>query len=63
MNSPIIISLDVDNLLFDKLQQISEIGLRCVEINSSDPHILKKSTKITSTSTNWCRQYFNHNRT
>ena len=32
-NQSVIVSLDVDNLLFDRLQQIIEAGFSLVEIN------------------------------
>lgn len=44
-NNSIIISLDVDALLLDKLDEISKAGFTMVEINSSDPIILEKAIK------------------
>jgi 2-dehydro-3-deoxyphosphogluconate aldolase/(4S)-4-hydroxy-2-oxoglutarate aldolase len=39
-NQPIIITLDVDALLFDKLQLITELGYATVEINSVEQSLL-----------------------
>jgi 2-dehydro-3-deoxyphosphogluconate aldolase/(4S)-4-hydroxy-2-oxoglutarate aldolase len=39
-NQPIIITLDVDALLFDKLHKIAELGLATVEINCIDQSLL-----------------------
>lgn len=39
-NHSIIVSLDVDNLLFDRLQQIIEVGFSFVEINSTEEQLL-----------------------
>ena len=39
-NQSIIVSLDVDNLLFDRLQQIIEAGFSLVEINSTEEKLL-----------------------
>lgn len=39
-NQTIIVSLDVDDLLFDRLQQIIEAGFTLVEINSTDEKLL-----------------------
>lgn len=36
----VIISLDVDNFLFDRLEQISNLGFSVVEINSTDTKLL-----------------------
>lgn len=44
-NSRIIISLDVDALLFEKLEEISQAKLQLVEINSSDQTLLEKTIK------------------
>jgi 2-dehydro-3-deoxyphosphogluconate aldolase / (4S)-4-hydroxy-2-oxoglutarate aldolase len=41
-NQLIIITLDVDALLFDKLKQIAQVGFSVVEINCSEPSLLKK---------------------
>lgn len=41
-NNSIIISLNVDALLFDKLEEITKAGFSVVEINSSEPTLLKK---------------------
>ncbi|KTD16406.1 keto-hydroxyglutarate aldolase [Legionella jordanis] len=41
-NQSIIISLDVDAFLFDRLKQIAKAGFAAVEINSSEQMILKK---------------------
>ncbi|MDF1757621.1 MAG: bifunctional 4-hydroxy-2-oxoglutarate aldolase/2-dehydro-3-deoxy-phosphogluconate aldolase [Legionellaceae bacterium] len=42
-NHSIIITLDVDALLFEKLEIISAANFTMVEINSSEPAILKKA--------------------
>ncbi len=42
-NQSIIITLDVDALLFDKLKKIAEMGFLAVEINSVDKNILRKA--------------------
>jgi 2-dehydro-3-deoxyphosphogluconate aldolase/(4S)-4-hydroxy-2-oxoglutarate aldolase len=39
-NHSIIVSVDVDNSLFDRLQQIIEAGFTVVEINSTDQQLL-----------------------
>lgn len=39
-NQSVIISLDVDNFLFERLEQISNSGFSLVEINSTDPKLL-----------------------
>lgn len=44
-NQSIIVSLDVDNLLFDRLQQIIEVGFSLVEINSTEEQLLSKIIK------------------
>lgn len=41
-NQSIIITLDVDVLLFERLKQIVDAGYSVVEINCSEPGILKK---------------------
>ncbi|AHE66725.1 bifunctional 4-hydroxy-2-oxoglutarate aldolase/2-dehydro-3-deoxy-phosphogluconate aldolase [Legionella oakridgensis] len=41
-NQSIIITLDVDGLLYDKLRHIAEAGFSVVEINSVDPALLTK---------------------
>jgi 2-dehydro-3-deoxyphosphogluconate aldolase/(4S)-4-hydroxy-2-oxoglutarate aldolase len=42
-NQTIIISLDVDNLLSERLQQIADAGFSLVEINSADPQLLMRA--------------------
>ncbi|KTC88689.1 bifunctional 4-hydroxy-2-oxoglutarate aldolase/2-dehydro-3-deoxy-phosphogluconate aldolase [Fluoribacter dumoffii] len=42
-NQSVIISLDVDNFLFERLQQIKESGFDLVEINSTDQKILTQA--------------------
>ena len=42
-NQSVIISLDVDDLLFERLQQIAEAGFTVVEINSTDTKLLTKA--------------------
>lgn len=44
-NQSIIVSLDVDNFLFDRLQQIIEAGFSLVEINSTEEELLAKIIK------------------
>lgn len=44
-NQSIILSLDVDNSLFERLQFISELKLSLVEINSTDTSILTEIIK------------------
>lgn len=39
-NHNLIITLDMDNAILDRLKQIAEAGINLVEINSSDPVIL-----------------------
>lgn len=41
-NQSIIITLDVDAFLFERLQPIAQAGFAVVEINSSEPTILQK---------------------
>lgn len=41
-NQSIIVTLDVDTFLFDRLKQISQAGFYVVEINSCDQSLLKK---------------------
>lgn len=41
-NQSVIISLDVDALLFDKLAQIAHAGFNLVEINSTDEKVLSQ---------------------
>lgn len=41
-NQSVIISLDVDNLLFERLKHITDAGFNLVEINSTDPELLSK---------------------
>lgn len=42
-NQSVIISLDVDNLLFERLQQIADAGFSLVEINSTDTKLLAQT--------------------
>ncbi|MFT4060433.1 MAG: bifunctional 4-hydroxy-2-oxoglutarate aldolase/2-dehydro-3-deoxy-phosphogluconate aldolase [Legionella sp.] len=42
-NQSVIISLDVDNFLFDRLQQIADSGFSLVEINSTDGKLLQQA--------------------
>lgn len=42
-NQSIIISLDVDNFLFDRLDQIKEAGFSLVEVNSTDQQLLTQA--------------------
>lgn len=42
-NQSIIISLDVDSLLFERLAQIADAGFSLVEINSTDTTLLKQA--------------------
>ncbi len=44
-NQSIIVSLDVDNLLFDRLQQIIEVGFSFIEINSTEEKLLTQIIK------------------
>lgn len=44
-NQSIIVSLDVDQFLFERLNQIAEAGFTSVEINSTDPKLLSKALK------------------
>ncbi|WED43854.1 bifunctional 4-hydroxy-2-oxoglutarate aldolase/2-dehydro-3-deoxy-phosphogluconate aldolase [Legionella cardiaca] len=41
-NQSIIVTLDVDAFLFDRLKQVASAGFAIVEINSSEQEILKK---------------------
>lgn len=41
-NQSVIVSLDVDNFLFERLQQIADAGLTLVEINSTDQSLLSQ---------------------
>ncbi len=41
-NQSVIISLDVDNFLFERLEQINTAGFGMVEINSTDEPLLRK---------------------
>ncbi|KTD48839.1 keto-hydroxyglutarate aldolase [Legionella rubrilucens] len=41
-NQSIIVTLDVDALLFDRLKQIAHAGFSIVEINTCDQNLLKK---------------------
>lgn len=42
-NQSVIITLDVDSYLYDKLQKVSKSGFSMVEINSADPAILSSA--------------------
>lgn len=42
---PVIISLDIDSLLLDRLKQIAKAGFSVVEINCSEPDMLSKAVK------------------
>lgn len=42
MNQSIIITLDVDALLFKKIEEIYNAGFSVIEINSAEPTLLKK---------------------
>lgn len=44
-NQSIIISLDVDTFLMDRLKQVSQAGFSVIEINCSKPEILKTILK------------------
>jgi 2-dehydro-3-deoxyphosphogluconate aldolase / (4S)-4-hydroxy-2-oxoglutarate aldolase len=44
-NQSIIVSLDVDNFLFDRLQQIIEAGFSLIEINSTEEKLLSQIIK------------------
>ncbi|KTD11094.1 keto-hydroxyglutarate aldolase [Legionella gratiana] len=44
-NQSVIISLDVDNFLFERLEQIRETGFSLVEINSTDQKLLEQAIK------------------
>lgn len=44
-NESIIITIDVDKLLFERLNQISQLGFKTVEINSADTAVLQKIIK------------------
>ena len=41
-NQSVIISLDVDNFLFERLEQITDAGFVMVEINSTDQKLLSQ---------------------
>jgi 2-dehydro-3-deoxyphosphogluconate aldolase/(4S)-4-hydroxy-2-oxoglutarate aldolase len=41
-NQSIIVTLDVDTLLFERLQQIIQVGFSTVQINSTDSSLLKQ---------------------
>ncbi|CAM2992117.1 bifunctional 4-hydroxy-2-oxoglutarate aldolase/2-dehydro-3-deoxy-phosphogluconate aldolase [Legionella worsleiensis] len=45
VNQPVIVSLDVDNLLFERVDQIKEAGFTTVEINSTDSQLLSELIK------------------
>jgi 2-dehydro-3-deoxyphosphogluconate aldolase / (4S)-4-hydroxy-2-oxoglutarate aldolase len=42
-NQSVIISLDVDTFLFERLEQIANFGVSLVEINTTDTKLLKKA--------------------
>ncbi len=42
-NQSVIISLDVDKMLFERLEQIAEAGFSLVEINSTDTELLSEA--------------------
>lgn len=42
-NQSVIISLDVDGLLFDHLKHVAEAGFSLVEINATDANLLKEA--------------------
>ncbi|WP_115710531.1 bifunctional 4-hydroxy-2-oxoglutarate aldolase/2-dehydro-3-deoxy-phosphogluconate aldolase [Legionella sainthelensi] len=44
-NQSVIISLDVDNFLFERLEQIQQAGFNLVEINSTDQKLLEQAIK------------------
>lgn len=44
-NQSVIVSLDVDNFLLDRLQQIIEAGFSLVEINTTEEELLSKIIK------------------
>lgn len=44
-NQSVIVSLDVDKLLFDRLQQIIEAGFSLIEINSTEEKLLSQIIK------------------
>lgn len=44
-NESIIITIDVDTFLFERLNQITQAGFQTVEINSTDPTLLQKIIK------------------
>lgn len=44
-NQSVIISLDVDNFLFERIEQIREAGFDLVEINSTDQQLLEQAIK------------------
>ena len=41
-NQSIIVSLDVDGALFERIEQIKEVGFNIIEINSSDSQLLSQ---------------------
>lgn len=41
-NQSVIVSLDVDNFLFERLEQITEAGFTTIEINSTDEKLLSQ---------------------
>lgn len=47
-NQAVIISLDVDDFLFERLDQIAEAGFTLVEINSTNEKILRQAIKHNS---------------
>ena len=44
-NQSIIVTLDVDPYLFDRLKQIAQAGFSVAEVNTSDPGLLQKILK------------------
>ncbi|OGV49945.1 MAG: multidrug DMT transporter permease [Legionellales bacterium RIFCSPHIGHO2_12_FULL_42_9] len=44
-NESIIITIDVDSFLFERLRQITQAGFQTIEINSTDPTLLQKIMK------------------
>jgi 2-dehydro-3-deoxyphosphogluconate aldolase/(4S)-4-hydroxy-2-oxoglutarate aldolase len=45
VNQSVIVSLDVDNLLSERVEQIKDAGFTTIEINSTDPKILAQVIK------------------
>lgn len=42
----LIISMDVDHSIFDKIRQLANAGFSMIEINSSDPELLAQAVKL-----------------